>query len=72
MKKILFACDMDNTLIHSSRLYKENDVNVEIYDGREISFMSPKAIELLNKLLKIKSATNRPVKVLNKRTAVLG
>ena len=52
MKKILFACDMDNTLIHSSRLYKENDVNVEIYDGREISFMSPKAIELLNKLLK--------------------
>ena len=51
MKKILFACDMDNTLIHSARLYKENDINVEIYDGRKISFMSPKAIELLNKLL---------------------
>lgn len=52
MKKFLFACDMDNTLIHSSRLYKENDVCVEIYDGREISFMSPKSIELLKELLK--------------------
>ena len=61
MKKILFACDMDNTLIHSARLYKENDVNVEIYDGREISFMSPKAIELLNKLLESDKVDFLPV-----------
>lgn len=51
MGKILFACDMDNTLIHSSRLKKENDICVEIYEGREISFMSPEAIGLLNKVL---------------------
>lgn len=61
MKKILFACDMDNTLIHSSRLYKENDVNVEIYDGREISFMSPKAIELLDRLLQSDKVDFLPV-----------
>lgn len=61
MKKILFACDMDNTLIHSSRLYKENDINVEIYDGRKISFMSPKAIELLNKLLESDKVDFLPV-----------
>ncbi len=61
MKKILFACDMDNTLIHSSRLYKENDINVEIYDGREISFMSPKAIELLDKLLQSDKVDFLPV-----------
>ena len=61
MKKILFACDMDNTLIHSSRLYKENDINVEIYDGREISFMSPKAVELLNKLLESDKVDFLPV-----------
>lgn len=61
MKKILFACDMDNTLIHSSRLYKENDINIEIYDGREISFMSPKAIELLNKLLESDKVDFLPV-----------
>ena len=61
MKKILFACDMDNTLIHSSRLYKENDTNVEIYDGREISFMSPKAVELLDKLLESDKVDFLPV-----------
>ena len=61
MKKILFACDMDNTLIHSSRLYKENDINVEIYDGREISFMSPKAIELLDNLLESDKVDFLPV-----------
>ncbi|MBQ5319926.1 MAG: HAD hydrolase family protein [Oscillospiraceae bacterium] len=61
MKKILFACDMDNTLIHSARLCKENDVNVEIYDGREISFMSPKAIELLAKLLESDKVDFLPV-----------
>ncbi len=61
MKKILFACDMDNTLIHSSRLHKENDVNVEVYDGREISFMSPRSIDLLNELLKSDKVDFLPV-----------
>ncbi len=50
MKKILFACDMDNTLIHSRRLYRDGDVCVEMYEGREQSFMSPKAIQLLDKV----------------------
>ena len=48
--KILFACDLDNTLIHSYKTYREDDICVEIYDGREQSFISARAFELLKKL----------------------
>ena len=48
--KILFACDLDNTLIHSYKYRADNDICVEIYDGREQSFISPKALELLKKI----------------------
>lgn len=48
--KILFACDLDNTLIHSHKKRRENDICVEIYDGREQSFISSKSLDLLKKI----------------------
>jgi HAD superfamily hydrolase (TIGR01484 family) len=50
MKKIIFACDMDNTLIHSHKKKLENDICVEYLDGNEQSYISPYTQELLNKL----------------------
>ncbi len=48
--KILFACDLDNTLIHSYKHRAENDICVEICEGREQSFISPEALDLLKKI----------------------
>ena len=48
--KILFACDLDNTLIHSYKKFREGDICVEIYYGREQSFISPRALDLLKKI----------------------
>ena len=47
--KILFACDLDNTLIHSYKHRRAEDICVEIFDGREQSFISPRALDLLKK-----------------------
>ena len=48
---ILFTTDLDNTIIYS---YKhnlgENKRNVEIYKGREISFLSNNSYDLLKKI----------------------
>ena len=48
--KILFACDLDNTLIHSHKHRREDDICIEIYEGREQSFISPRALDLLKKI----------------------
>ena len=50
MKKVLFACDLDNTLIHSYKRRRADDICVEIYDGHEQSFISPKSLDLLKKI----------------------
>ena len=50
MEKILFACDLDNTLIHSYKHRRPDDVCVELYDGREQSFISARALDLLKKI----------------------
>ncbi|MEE1153770.1 MAG: HAD hydrolase family protein [Acutalibacteraceae bacterium] len=48
---IIFNTDLDNTIIYS---YKQDigkeKINVEIYQGREISFITPKTFQLLQKL----------------------
>ena len=54
-KKILFACDLDNTLIHSHRRRSEVDICVELLNGREQSFITPYAQSLVEK---IQSAEN--------------
>ena len=48
--KILFACDLDNTLIHSHKRRRTGDICVEYYVDQEQSFMSPKALDLLKKI----------------------
>ena len=48
--KNLFACDLDNTLIHSHKKRREDDICVEIYDGREQSFISGKSLAFLKKI----------------------
>ncbi len=50
MKKILLACDLDNTLIHSHRHKKENDICIEILSDKEQSFITPHTLELLKKI----------------------
>ena len=48
--KALFACDLDNTLIHSYKKRRADDICVEIYDGREQSFISRKSLDLIKKI----------------------
>lgn len=47
MKPILFACDLDNTLIRSYKHRREGDLCVEWIDGKEQGYMSPEVCELL-------------------------
>ena len=48
--KVLFACDLDNTLIHSHKTRRADDICIEIYEGREQSFISARALDLLKKV----------------------
>lgn len=50
MKKILFACDLDNTLIHSHKHRADGDICIEIYNDKEQSFISCRAVELLKEI----------------------
>jgi len=61
MKKILFACDLDNTLIRSHKKRKDDDICVEHYNGREQSFMSPYAVRLFKHLLENENIFFLPV-----------
>lgn len=52
---MMFASDLDGTLIYSNRRLDEEPLpvpvrSVEVYNGREISFMTEKAIALLREL----------------------
>lgn len=46
----IFACDLDNTLIHSHKKRRADDICVELYDGCDQSFISPRALDLLKKI----------------------
>lgn len=50
MKRVLFACDLDNTLLFSHRHARPGDVCVEWLEGREQGFMTPRVWELLKGL----------------------
>lgn len=52
MKKILLACDLDNTLLHSHRRRQADSVCVERLEGREQSFLSPGACSLLRRAIR--------------------
>ena len=47
MGRVLLACDLDNTLIHSHRRWQEGDICVERLEGREWSFMDPEVCRML-------------------------
>ena len=51
MINYLFACDLDNTLIHSYKHKTDDDICIEIYNGREQSFISSRAAELLKEIV---------------------
>lgn len=50
MQNILFASDLDNTLLFSWRHRQEGDVCVEWLDGREQGFCTPGSLAMLAKL----------------------
>ena len=47
---ILFASDLDNTLIHSYKRADSADICVETKDSKCLSYMTPKAYTMLQKL----------------------
>ena len=47
MSRILLACDLDNTLIHSYKHKREGDICVELLHGREQGFMSKRVYDKL-------------------------
>ncbi len=49
-EKILFACDLDNTLLVSHRIKSDGDICAEILDGKEQSFFTPIACRLIKKI----------------------
>lgn len=51
MRKILFACDLDNTLLHSYRKKKDGDTCVEWLKGQEQGYMDGYVYENLGKLM---------------------
>lgn len=50
MKKILLACDLDNTLIHSYRHKKDNDICIEMINDKQQGFISPHTYELIKNI----------------------
>ena len=60
-KRILFACDLDNTLLHSHRVKAEGDICAEILDGKEQSFFTPEACRLIRAITENENITLLPV-----------
>ena len=61
MKKILFASDLDNTLIHSHKHKSDSDICVELYQEQEQSFMSPEAVSLFRQMIQQENICFLPV-----------
>lgn len=51
-KKVLFACDLDNTLLVSYRCRQDGDICVETIQDKKQSFMTVRAIELLRQVIR--------------------
>lgn len=50
MCKIILACDLDNTLIHSYKHYADGDICIEHLNGSEQGFMHPRTYKGIQKL----------------------
>lgn len=53
---MIYFSDLDRTLIYSKKFINEktNQICIEVLDGEEISYMSPKSIDILKDILKKK------------------
>lgn len=53
---MIYFSDLDRTLIYSKKFINEktNHICIEVLDGEEISYMSPKSIDILKDILKKK------------------
>lgn len=61
MNKILFVCDVDNTLIHSYKHKREGDICVELLKEKEQGFTSPVTPELLKKVTALENVEMIPL-----------
>lgn len=61
MKKILFLCDIDNTLIWSYKHKREGDVCVEILKEKEQGFTTPRTLELLKTVTALENVMTVPL-----------
>ncbi len=61
MKRILFASDLDNTLIYSHKHKADSDICVELYQEREQSFMSQNAAALFRQMIQQENICFLPV-----------
>lgn len=53
MNNILFACDLDNTLLYSWKHRRAGDICVEMIHEREQGFMTPRTVSLLASVKKL-------------------
>jgi len=60
-EKILFACDLDNTLLISHRISRECDICAEILNGKEQNFFTPAACEFIKKVTENENIILLPV-----------
>ncbi len=58
---ILFASDLDNTLIHSYKRADSTDICVEVKDEKQLSFMTPQALDMLRRINKKENILFAPV-----------
>ncbi len=64
MRKILFASDLDNTLLFSYKHAQAGDVCVEYLDGKAQGFLTPKVIqglEQINRTMQFVPVTSRSI-----------
>ena len=52
MKKILFACDLDNTILYSYKRRQPGDICIEMLKEKEQGFVSEKSLKLLEEVQK--------------------
>lgn len=57
----MFACDIDNTLLHSYKHKQEGEVCIEILKDREQGFTTPKTLELLWQLNTVDNVCTVPL-----------
>ncbi|MGN0688439.1 MAG: HAD hydrolase family protein [Oscillospiraceae bacterium] len=61
MRKILFTCDLDNTLLYSYKHRRSGDVCIEILKDKEQGFTTARTLELLWQLNTYKNVVTVPL-----------